>query len=71
MLKKGVLKMLKPVRNDDALYRTVDQVIKETNLCRQTVMRIAEEAESVLRIGRSVRINTVKLYDYMEKEYKA
>lgn len=70
MLKKGVLKMLKPVRNDDALYRTVDQVMKETNLCRQTVMRIAEEAESVLRIGRSVRINTVKLYDYMEKEYK-
>lgn len=63
--------MLKPVRNDDALYRTVDQVMKETNLCRQTVMRIAEEAESVLRIGRSVRINTVKLYDYMEKEYKA
>lgn len=62
--------MLKPVRNDDALYRTVDQVMKETNLCRQTVMRIAEEAESVLRIGRSVRINTVKLYDYMEKEYK-
>lgn len=63
--------MNKPVRNDEALYRTVDQVMKELNLCRSKVVQIAEEADALIRIGRAVRINTVKLYEYLEETYKA
>ena len=61
--------MNKPVRNDEAIYKTIDQLMKETNLCRRMVLRIASEADSIIRIGRAVRINSPKFYKYMEMEY--
>lgn len=61
--------MNKPVRSDEALYKTVDQIMRETNLCRGNVMKIASESDSILRIGRAVRINVKKFYDYLEMEY--
>ncbi|SEQ71859.1 hypothetical protein SAMN02910369_02316 [Lachnospiraceae bacterium NE2001] len=61
--------MNKPVRSDEALYKTVDQLMRETNLCRGNVMKIASESDSILRIGRAVRINVKKFYDYLEMEY--
>ena len=61
--------MNKPVRSDEALYKTVDQIMRETNLCRGNVMKIASESDSILKIGRAVRINVKKFYDYLEMEY--
>lgn len=63
--------MNKPDRNDDAKYLTVPQVMSKTNLCRGNVLRLAEEADAILRIGRAVRINAEKLYKYIELEYRA
>ena len=62
--------MNKPVRHEQALYRTIDQIMRETNLCRGTVVKIAEDADSVLRIGRAVRINAEKFYKYFELIYR-
>lgn len=62
--------MNKPVRHEQALYRTIDQIMSETNLCRGTVMKIAEDADAVLRIGRAVRINAEKFYKYFELIYR-
>ena len=62
--------MNKPDRNPEGKYLTVDQVMKQTNLCRGTVVRIAKEADSIRRIGRAVRINTDRFFTYFDKEYK-
>ncbi len=62
--------MLKAVRNDDAIYKTVDQVMKEANFSRYFTMKVAEEADALIRIGRVIRINTTKLYSYLEDKYK-
>lgn len=62
--------MNKPTRNECAKYKTVDQVMKETNLCRGNVMKLAADADSILRIGRAVRINADQFYLYLEREYK-
>ena len=62
--------MYKAIRNDDAIYKTVEQVMKETNICRRSLLKLASEADSLIRIGRIIRINTAKLYEYLEKEYK-
>lgn len=62
--------MYKAIRNDDAIYKTVEQVMKETNICRRSLLKLASEADSLIRIGRIIRINTTKLYEYLEKEYK-
>lgn len=63
------MKMNKPVRHEDALYRTVDQVMKETNMSRGKVMQVANEADSLIRVGRLVRINAEKFYKYLNMEY--
>ncbi len=62
--------MNKPVRNDLARLRTVEQVAADANLCRNTVVRIAKEADAYLHIGRSVRIDNKKFFDYVIREYK-
>lgn len=62
--------MKTPNRNDDAKYKTVDQLIKETNLCKDSVRKIAEEAGALIKFGRSVRIISHKFYSYLETEYK-
>lgn len=62
--------MYKAIRNDDAIYKTVEQVMKETNICRRSLLKLASEADSLIRIGRIIRINTTKFYEYLEKEYK-
>ncbi len=61
--------MNKPVRNSEAIYKTVDQIMMETNLCRGNVRNIAEEANAIVRYGRTVRINAKKFYEYFEAEY--
>ncbi|SNU04656.1 hypothetical protein SAMN06297422_101199 [Lachnospiraceae bacterium] len=63
--------MNKPDRNDKARYLTVPQIMSETNLCRGNVLRLAEEADALIRIGRAVRVNAERFYRYIEIEYKA
>ena len=55
-------KMNKPVRYEDATYKTVDQVIADTNLCRRKVIQLVEEAGALIRIDRLIRINATKIY---------
>ena len=62
---------MSPVRNDNAPYLTVAQIQRQTNLCRATIIRLATEAKAMIRIGKAIRINSEKLFKYMEKEYLA
>ena len=59
-----------PKRNDEAKYRTVDQIMSEINLCRGTVVKIAKDAGAYFRIVRSVRIDADRFFDYVEKKYR-
>ena len=58
--------MYKPIRNDDAIYRTVDQMKNETNLSKGKIMALAEESKSLIRIDRIVRIRADKFYEYLD-----
>ncbi len=59
-----------PVRRDDAIYKTVAQISAETNINRKKVVKLAEEAEAAVRIGRMIRINATKLYSYLDNKCK-
>lgn len=50
---------------------TVPQTCESSNLGRDTVMRIAKEANAIIRIGRSVRIMRNKFFSYIEEAYSA
>lgn len=58
-----------PNRNDEAVYRTVDQMMKETNLCRRKVIKLSEEAGAIIRIGRLIRIRADKFFEYVDSKY--
>ena len=62
---------MKVNRNDEAVYLTIPQVQQKTNLCRSTIMRLAAEANAMIRVGRAIRINSSKLLKYIDKEYSA
>ena len=61
--------MNRPIRNNEAKYKTVDQIIADVNLCRNTVVRIAKDAGAYIHIGRAVRIESDKFFDYVAREY--
>ena len=61
--------MNKPNRNSNARYRTVDQVIQEANLCRNTVVNLAKEAGAYIHIGRAVRVDIARFFDYVGDSY--
>ena len=63
--------MRKPVRNDEAKYRTIDSLSKEVNLCNNTVLRLAREADAVIKVGRTTRVNSERFFEYLEREYKS
>ena len=54
--------------NPNALLRTVSGIMEETNLCRNSVMQIAEEAKAVVRFGkRGIRIDAERFYAHLRK----
>ena len=59
----------KPIRNEDAVYKTLDQMKNETNLSKGKIMALAEESKSLIRIDRVVRIRADKFYQYVEEKY--
>lgn len=62
--------MKTPNRNSDAKYKTVEQIMEETNFCKDIVKRIAREADALIKVGRTLRIISPKFYMYLEAEYK-
>ena len=61
--------MNKPIRNNESKLKTVEQIKAETNYCRSSVVTIAKEAGAYICYGRTVRINAVKFYEYLDKVY--
>ena len=57
-------------RNSSGTFITVLDAQKEFNLSRNLVMRIAQEADAVYKIGsRMIRIDAEKLQNYIRAEY--
>lgn len=48
---------------------TYQQVAENSNLGINTVMRLAKESNSIVRIGRTVRVNPEKFYEYILEKY--
>lgn len=48
----------------------VTEACSQTNWSRNTLMRIAEEANAIIRVGRTVRIDMPVLYKYIDENYK-
>lgn len=52
----------------DAKLRSVQGIMAETNMCRNTVMQIATDADAVIRFGfRGVRIDAERFYEHLRK----
>ena len=54
-------KLTTPTNAANPAWITVDQARSRYNLSRGSVMKIAEEAGAIIRIGRAIRINVSKL----------
>lgn len=62
--------MNKPTnRNTAGRLLTVQQVAEISNLGIATTRKIAEESQSIRKIGRCVRINPEIFLNYIEKTY--
>ena len=61
--------MQRPNRNATARYRTVKQMMDDTNFCRSTVVRLAKEAGAYISVGRTIRIDSEKFFAYVGNEY--
>ena len=48
---------------------TYHQMAEDSNLGINTVMRLAKESNSIIRIGRTVRVNPEKFYKYIIAKY--
>ena len=48
---------------------TYQQVAENSNLGINTVMRLAKESNSIVRFGRTVRVNPEKFYEYILAKY--
>ncbi len=55
--------------NPQGKFFTYQQMAEDSNLGINTVMRLAKESNSIIRIGRTVRVNPVKFYKYIIAEY--
>jgi len=58
--------MNKPDRNIDGKYIPIDVAIRKYNMCRNTIMKISNEAKATVRLGRIVRINAEKFEEYLD-----
>ena len=59
--------MNKLVENKDARYLSVKGACEEINVCRNTLMRTATEANAVVRLGNVVRIDMPVLHSYIDQ----
>lgn len=56
--------------NPRGRYCRVTEACSQTNWSRNTLMRIAEEANAIIRVGRTVRIDMPALYKHIDENYK-
>lgn len=56
--------------NPKGRYTRVPEACSQTNWSRNTLMRVAEEANAVIRVGRTVRIDMPALFEYIDANYK-
>lgn len=56
--------------NPEGHYLRVAEACSQTNWSRNTLMRIAEEANAIIRVGRTVRIDMPVLYKHIDENYK-
>ena len=62
--------MLKQKKKKNARYLRTEDACSQTNYSRNTLMKVASEANAVVRIGRTVRIDMPVLYNYIDAVYK-
>lgn len=62
--------MYKQNTNLDGRYQPVPAACGLINVSRNTLMKIATEANAVARFGKSVRIDMPALYKHIDAEYK-
>lgn len=58
------------VINKKAKFQRVPEACADTNWSRNTLMRVATEANAIIRVGRTVRIDMPVLYRYIDSVYK-
>ena len=56
-------------KNPKGRLFTYQQMAEDSNLGINTVMRLAKEADSVVKIGRIVRVDPERFYEYVLIEY--
>lgn len=56
--------------NPNGRFQPVPVACGLINVSRNTLMRIAGEANAIVRFGKSVRIDMPALYKHIEAEYK-
>ena len=57
--------------NFDGRYQKVPAACRMVNVSRNTLMKIAGEANAIARFGKSVRIDMPVLYEYIDKNCKS
>ena len=62
--------MRKQQTNLEGRFQPVTTACGAVNVSRNTLMRIAEEANAIVRFGRTVRIDMPALYKYIDLAYK-
>ena len=56
-------------RNENGLFLTDKQAQQRYNMSRAGVIRLAEEAEAIIRFGKRLRIDVEKCDSYLRREY--
>ena len=67
---QGGLTMNAAVINRKAKLQRVQEACSDTNWSRNTLMKVATDANAVIRVGRTVRIDMPVLYRYIDSVYK-
>lgn len=52
--------------SEDSVFIDIDTAAMLTQLGKNTIRRLAQESNSARKIGKSYRINRVKLIDYID-----
>lgn len=68
---RGGISMNAAVINKNAKLQRVPEACADTNWSRNTLMKVAAEANAIIRVGRTVRIDMPVLYKYIDTVYKA
>ena len=61
--------MNKPNRNEEARFITPEMAKSKYNLSRKLIVEIARESGSLIKYGRTVRIDTKKFDEYFTSQY--